>query len=264
MVLMMICVPTAPLYKSPDINSEHTDEALFGMTCEVLESTDGFYKVNMFYGYEGYIEKPFICEQLHEPNSMVSVSFSDLLPDSRNFFRPVMTLPQGALLDVGFSEKYERYGFVILPNKRIYYIHKKHIKPLPFKSNKSETELRGSIVANALSYLGTQYRWGGKTHAGIDCSGLAFMAYYLSGILIYRDADISKSPNVRRIRFNDAKAGDLIYFPGHMAVYLGDGEYVHSSAREGQVCIGSFCPDSDIYDDWLAKNISHTGTVFNG
>lgn len=261
---MIICTPTAPLYKTPDLHSEHIDEALYGMPCEILDTVNGFYKVNMFYGYEGYVEKPFVCEQLHEPNRMVSVSFSDLLPDSKNFYRPIMTLPQGALLDVGFSEQFERYGFLVLPSKRVYYIHKKHIKSLPSKKEKTETELRESITANALSYLGTQYRWGGKTHAGIDCSGLAFMAYYLSGILIYRDADITKSPNVHSIRFHDAKAGDLLYFPGHMAVYLGDGDYVHASAREGQVYISSFCPDSEVYDEFLAKNLSHTGTVFHG
>lgn len=261
---MMICAPSASLYASPDVRSEHIDEALFGMSCTILDTVSGFYKVKMFYNYEGYIEKPFVCEQLHEPNMIVTVPYSDLLPDSRNFYRPVMTLPQGSLVDVGFSEKFERYGFVVLPNKKVYYIHKKHITAIPKAKTKSETEIRESITSNALSYLGTQYRWGGKTHAGIDCSGLAFMAYYLSGILIYRDADITKSPNVRPIRFHDAKAGDLLYFPGHMAVYLGDGEFIHSSAKEGRVIISSICPDSEIYDDFLAKNLSHTGTVFNG
>ena len=261
---MIICAPSAPLYAQPDIRSEHVDEALFGMGCTVLETVSGFYKVNMFYGYEGYIEKPYVCERLHEPNMMVCISFSDLLPEGKNFFRPVMTLPKGALLDVGFSEKFERYGFAALPNKRVYYIHKKHIKPLPVTGygRCGEEVLRSRIAEDALSYLGTQYRWGGKTPAGIDCSGLAFMAYYLNGIIIYRDADITKSPNVRKIPFSEAKKGDLLYFPGHMAVYLGNGEYVHASAKEGRVCIYSFNPEDGNYDETLAKNLLHTGTIF--
>lgn len=261
---MIICTPAASLYAAPDLRSEHKDEVLFGMSCTVLDTVSGFYKVKMFYGYEGYIEKPFVCKQLHEPNMMVSASFSDLLPEGKNFYRPIMTLPQGALLDIGFSEKFERYGFAVLPTKRIYYIHKKHIKPLPEKkvSKKSEEELRAQITASALSYLGTQYRWGGKTHSGIDCSGLAFMAYYLNGIIIYRDADIGKSSNVHEIPFSQAKSGDLLYFPGHMAVYLGNNEFVHASAREGVVCIGSFSPESENYDAFLTKNLLHTGTIF--
>ncbi len=260
--MKIICVPKAPLYRAPDLRSEYIDEALFGMGLTILDTVSGFYKVKMFYGYEGYVEKPFVCDQLHEPSWMVSISFADLLPEAENFYRPVMTLPQGSLLDVGFSEKFERYGFVVLPNKRVFYIHKNHIKPLPKTKNKNEAELRKNIVASAFSYLGTQYRWGGKTNEGIDCSGLAFMTYYLNGIIIYRDAVIEKSPDVREIPFSEAKPGDLLYFPGHMAIYLGNGEFIHSSARAGCVCTGSFSPDSEKYDEYLAKNLKHTGTIF--
>ncbi|PKM63106.1 MAG: glycoside hydrolase [Firmicutes bacterium HGW-Firmicutes-21] len=261
---MIICVPNAPLYAAPDLKSEHIDEALFGMGCTVLDTVSGFYKIRMFYGYEGYIEKPFICEPLHKPNMMVSVPFSDLLPEGRNFYRPVMTLPQGSLVDVGFSEQFERYGFVVLPNKRVYYMHKKHIKPLPDAAvaKNNETALRSCITAAALSYLGTQYRWGGKTHCGIDCSGLAFMAYYLNGVIIYRDAVIEKSPDIREIPFSEARSGDLLYFPGHMAVYLGNDKYIHASAKEGLVCIFSFNPKDENYDEYLANNLLHTGTIF--
>ena len=49
-----------------------------------------------------------------------------------------------------------------------------------------EEAFRESIVQTAYSYLGTQYRWGGKTACGIDCSGLAFMSYFRNGILIWR------------------------------------------------------------------------------
>lgn len=261
---MTICTPTASLYATPDLRSEHLDEALYGMSCTVLDTVSSFYKIKMFYGYEGYVEKTSVCEQLHEPNMMVTISFSDLLPESKNYYSPIMTLPQGSLIDVGFSEKFDRYGFVALPTKRVYYIHKKHIKPLPNTKvcKKNEDTLRQEITDHALSYLGTQYRWGGKTHSGIDCSGLAFMAYYLNGILIYRDADITKSPNVHEIPFSQAKAGDLLYFSGHMAVYLGNDNFVHSSAREGRVCISSFNLDSKGYDEYLAKNLLHTGTIF--
>ena len=260
--MKIICVPKAPLYRAPDLQSEYVDEALYGMGLTILDTVSGFYKVKMFYGYEGYVEKPFVCDQLHEPNMMVSISFADLLPEAENFYRPIMTLPKGSLLDVGFSEQFEKHGFVVLPNKRVYYIHKNHIKSLPKTKNKNEAELRRKIVTSAFSYLGTQYRWGGKTNEGIDCSGLAFMAYYLNGILIYRDAIIEKSPNVRDIPFSEARSGDLLYFPGHMALYLGNGEFIHASARAGYVCTGSFSPEAENYDEYLAKNLIHTGTIF--
>lgn len=258
--MKIISAPTAPLYSEPDLRSEHIDEALFGMSLDILDTVGCFYKVNMFYGYEGYVEKIFVCDRLHEPNMMVCVSFADLLPEGKNFYRPILTLPQGALVDVGFSEKFKRYGFLVLPTKRVYYIHRNHIKTLP--KNKTESQTRTGLKRSATSYLGTQYRWGGKTHSGIDCSGLAWMTYYLNGIQIYRDADIKRSPNLRSIPFSEAKIGDLLYFPGHMAVYIGNDEFIHSSAEQGMVCINSFDSKKSNYNEYLAKNLLYTGTIF--
>jgi cell wall-associated NlpC family hydrolase len=96
-------------------------------------------------------------------------------------------------------------------------------------------ELRKGIVEAALSYLGVQYRWGGRTPAGVDCSGLCFMAYRLNGLTIWRDADVDRNPHLRKIPLEEAKPGDMMFFPGHVAMYLGNGEFVHSAATPGMV-----------------------------
>ena len=75
-----------------------------------------------------------------------------------------------------------------------------------------EEAFRESIVQTAYSYLGTQYRWGGKTACGIDCSGLAFMSYFRNGILIWRDAAIKEGYPVHEIPIEQAKPGDLLFF----------------------------------------------------
>ena len=77
---------------------------------------------------------------------------------------------------------------------------------------RSEEAFRESIVQTAYSYLGTQYRWGGKTACGIDCSGLAFMSYFRNGILIWRDAAIKEGYPVHEIPIEQAKPGDLLFF----------------------------------------------------
>lgn len=76
----------------------------------------------------------------------------------------------------------------------------------------SEEAFRESIVQTAYSYHGTQYRWGGKTACGIDCSGLAFMSYFRNGILIWRDAAIKEGYPVHEIPIEQAKPGDLLFF----------------------------------------------------
>ncbi|MBR2328429.1 MAG: C40 family peptidase, partial [Clostridia bacterium] len=67
---------------------------------------------------------------------------------------------------------------------------------------------------------------------------------------------------VRSISCACAEMGDLLYFPGHMAMYLGDGRYIHATAREGRVCINSLEQDSPLYREDLADSFIYAGSVF--
>ena len=113
-------------------------------------------------------------------------------------------------------------------------------------------------------YQGTHYRWGGKSPLGIDCSGLASMAYMLCGILIYRDANIVEGFPIREIDRARMKPGDLLFFPGHVAMYMGDGRYCHSTGRSGDdgFTINSLDPDAADFRPDLAAKLSAVGSYF--
>ena len=69
---------------------------------------------------------------------------------------------------------------------------------------------------------------------------------------------------VRQISYDNIKEGDLLYFPGHIAMYIGEGEYIHSTARPGSdgVVINSLNPAADNYRRDLAESIYAAGSVF--
>ena len=128
----------------------------------------------------------------------------------------------------------------------------------------SEEAFRNALAEQAKKYLGTEYRWGGKSGRGIDCSGLVSSAYMQCGVLIYRDAKLVEGWPMHKIPLEQAKRGDALYFPGHIALYLGEGRYIHSTgaARSGGVVLNSLDPADPLYREDLAKSLYAVGSLF--
>lgn len=136
--------------------------------------------------------------------------------------------------------------------------------PACLETPAGEEAFREAVTETAKGYLGTQYRWGGKSSEGIDCSGLAFMSYMLNGVLIYRDAAIEKGYPIREIPKEAAQKGDLIFFPGHVAICLGEGRFIHSTGYEKSFgcVINSLNPQDEDYREDLAETITAVGSIF--
>ena len=128
----------------------------------------------------------------------------------------------------------------------------------------SEEAFRDALVRQAERYLGTEYRWGGKSGRGIDCSGLVSSAYMQCGVLIYRDAKLVEGWPMHAIPPEQMRRGDALYFPGHIALYLGGGRYIHSTgaAASGGVVINSLDPADPLYREDLVRSLYAVGSVF--
>ena len=257
---MIISVPCAFLMRYPDPSSEHVDDAVYGTECELLDKLAGYCLIRTSYGYEGYVRENEIAEKLAEPNRVVTAMWADLVREPNNFHSPELTLPFGSLVDAGFPREYPRYAMIVLPDKRMFFIRAEQLGEIPVQ--KDEQTSRKVICDVAKTFLGVQYRWGGRTHAGIDCSGLAFTSYRAAGINIWRDADIDKNPNMRNICKEELEPGDLIFFPGHVAVSLGGGSFIHATSSGARVCMASLEKGRPDYNEWCANNIICCKTVF--
>ena len=84
-----------------------------------------------------------------------------------------------------------------------------------------------AAVAVAYRYLGVPYRWGGSSPSGFDCSGFTSYVYRQIGINLPHRSTAQASYG-RRIPMSQAKPGDLMWRPGHVGIYIGNGKMIHA------------------------------------
>lgn len=102
-----------------------------------------------------------------------------------------------------------------------------------YRKDPSLPQPRKRIVDDALSYMGTPYRYGGSTPRGFDCSGLTMYVYKRIGVSLPRSA-VSQYRSGRRIAFANSRPGDLVFFAidgrrvSHVGLYIGEGAFIHA------------------------------------
>ncbi|WP_194834196.1 NlpC/P60 family protein [Nocardia sp. XZ_19_369] len=88
-------------------------------------------------------------------------------------------------------------------------------------------EKAATAVRSAISAVGTPYVWGGNTPgAGLDCSGLTKFAYGEAGVELPRLA--AEQATGTSVSPGDLMPGDLAIWDGHVAMVIGNGQFVEA------------------------------------
>lgn len=101
-------------------------------------------------------------------------------------------------------------------------------------SSSSGSGAGSSVVDYATQFVGNPYVWGGTSLTdGADCSGFVQSVYNNFGVSLPRTSYEQQNAGTE-VSYEDAQAGDLICYGGHVAIYMGDGKIVHASnAKDG-------------------------------
>lgn len=106
----------------------------------------------------------------------------------------------------------------------------------------SNAELRSGIIDYAMQFLGNKYVHGGNSlETGTDCSGFTSLIYAQFGYAVSRTPSGQLSSDGRSVSYSEIQPGDIICYGSggkctHVALYIGDGQIIHSAnSRKGVV-----------------------------
>ncbi|MFN7173630.1 MAG: C40 family peptidase [Thermaurantiacus tibetensis] len=225
-VLRSVAAESAMLHTRPEADSEAASELLHGETFAVLEEARGWaWGQARADGYVGYVRTEALAPALGPPAGPVwdaTVGPGDALRFAAPAVKaPVVgVLPAGSRLHVREADE----AFVMIADGSFagQFVHRRHLLPAGGAADPVEV---------AKQFLGAPYRWGGRTRAGVDCSGLVQMAWRLCGRPARRDSDMLVADAGPEVPPEERARGDLAWWPGHVGLLVDSGTLLHANAH---------------------------------
>ena len=215
-VIQRCVLPTAAMRGRPDADAPATSELLFGEAFAVVERrADWCWGYGCHDRYVGYVPASALGTAA-APTHRVSVPQALVFKDADIKSPLRATLPLGA--GISASDKAGQFH----PLAGGGFIHERHVGDL--------TPGHGDAIALGRQFLGTPYLWGGRTRAGIDCSGFIQAILAAVGHAAPRDSDMQRDTLGIAIDPDAIAARDLVFFPGHVGIMASDTELLHANA----------------------------------
>lgn len=253
----------AAMYAAPGTDSEMVSQAVLGDRVVASEGRDGFCHVATPDRYAGWVVAHALVLPVDDSDLLpttISTLFADVFsaPDPRS--EMLTKLAAGTRVSVARRAEVGEWVPLALPGGRVGYAHRVGLSHTYGDAGGLQAALSGGVrrqdlvaalgrqaAQTALRLIGTPYLWGGVTPFGLDCSGLAQLAYKLNGVQLLRDARLQREDR-RFGRVEEGRGlgtallddGDLVFFsrredgrPTHVGLALGDGRFIHARGGMG-------------------------------
>ena len=104
----------------------------------------------------------------------------------------------------------------------------------------SNSDLGQQIVDYAVQFIGNPYVYGGTSLTqGADCSGFVMSVYANFGISLPRTSGEQGKSGSSVASLSEAIPGDLVWYSGHIGIYMGNNQLVHASNKKDGIKISN-------------------------
>lgn len=228
-----VAVPVAGLRPFPDLKRGIDTELLMGEQVVVFERRDGWCWVKAASdGYVGYLREEALAAEAPEPTHIVVPQRTFLYPEPELRKPHVGVLSMGSLVRVvEFVEGARQNRYAVVADGTA--IYESHVRPIAVVE-------AADFVDVALRFLETPYLWGGRSGLGIDCSALVQLSLMMVGRSAPRDTDMQAVGLGTPIDREELRRGDLVFWPGHVAIMEDPETIVHANGHTMSVTRENF------------------------
>lgn len=87
------------------------------------------------------------------------------------------------------------------------------------------TATGAAVIAEARKHVGTPYVHGGRSPGAFDCSGFTSYVFAKFGVSLSPSSAAQRHQG-RVVSAAEARPGDLVWWPGHVGIYTGNGNHI--------------------------------------
>lgn len=238
----------APLRFSPERSAGLESQLIYGEVFQVYEERNGWcWGQNLTDNYVGYVPAVDLASDVPAPDHQVAALHCHL------YTEPDLKRPTAGIISMSSRVRIVDVEGSFCRIASGHWLHSRHLVSLNYSTQ--------DVIGTALKFIGVPYLWGGRTAQGLDCSSLVQLALAMASLPAPRDTDLQEAGLGTAVAMDDPKdfsrleEGDLVFFPGHVGLFVDDWRFLHANAFDMQVSLHGF---SDVLDRANNENASVT------
>ncbi len=251
--------------RAPSFEGEVLGQLNMNVPVSVLGYENGWNRI-AYCGSEAYVLGQYINIHFLEDGA----TFLYGIPKFGQVNVDVLNVRYGASYDseiartLHMGEKLELVGesgefYLIQDGLTMLFVAKAYVTEITYDAYK-QVSYGDNVIAKAMNFIGTPYRYGGSSPAGFDCSGFTSYVYAQMGVSLNRTAG-GQLQNGYYVSLSELQPGDLVFFGNssyisHVGIYVGDGNMIHAPYSGRSVCVES------IYSGYFGPRLYGARRIF--